>query len=167
MFLEQPSMAHKKYSNSTGQAFVEMLLVIPLLFLLTASTVQFTILFQARSAFDKACGEAARQYAANQLEDSSAIMNCVWNDMGFYQSYFNKQSLNISTQAPQTTIADTFFNAINSLGPLAYKIKSHLINYTGQTWVVTISCAPPPFIAVVFPNGIPFQSQLTVLKYPS
>jgi Flp pilus assembly protein TadG len=160
-------MAPKNYSKPTGQALVEMLLVIPLLFLLTASAIQFTMLFQARNAFDKACGEAARQYAANQLNDSSAITDAIWKDIGFYQSYFNKQSLSISTQAPQTTIANTFFNAIDSLGPLAAKIKSYLINYTGQAWTVTIYCTPPSLAAVIFPNGIPFQSQLTVLKYPN
>lgn len=160
-------MVPKNRSNPTGQALVEMLLVIPLLFLLTAGAMQFTVLFQARSAFDKACGEAARQYAANQLKDSSAIADAIWNDMGFYQSYFNKQSLNISTQAPQANIADTFFNAIDALGPLAAEIKSFLINYTGQTWVVTIYCMPPSLVAVVFPRGIPFQNQLTVLKYPT
>jgi Flp pilus assembly protein TadG len=160
-------MALKKRPKPTGQALVEMLLVIPLLFLLTAGAIQFTMLFQARSAFDKACGEAARQYAANQLKDSPAITSAIWNDMGFYQSYFNKQSLNISTQAPQANIADTFFNAIDALGPLATKVKSYLINYTGQAWTVTIYCTPPSLIAVIFPGGIPFQSQLTVLKYPN
>lgn len=160
-------MAHKKYSKSTGQALVEMLLVIPLLFLLTAGAIQFAILFQACSAFDKACGEAARQYAANQLIDSSAITEAIWNDMGFYQSYFNKQSLSISAQAPQTTIADIFSNSVDAFGPLATKIKSYLINYTGQTWIVTIYCTPPSSVAVIFPNGIPFQSQLTILKYPN
>jgi len=160
-------MARKKYLKTTGQALIEMLLVIPLLFLLTASALQFTMLFQARNAFDKACGEAARQYAANQLKDSSSITSTIWNDMGFYQSYFDKESLNISTQVPQTTIADTFFNAIDVLGPLVSKIKSYLINYTGQSWIVTIHCTPPSLIAVLFPNGIPFQSQLTVLKYPN
>jgi Flp pilus assembly protein TadG len=160
-------MARKNWSKPIGQALVEMLLVIPLLFLLTAGAIQFTMLFQARSAFDKACGEAARQYAANQLKDSFAITNAIWNDMGFYQSYFNKQSLTISTQAPQATIADIFFNAIDALGPLASKIKSYLINYAGQTWVVTIYCTPPSLVAVIFPNGIPFQTQLTVLKYPN
>jgi Flp pilus assembly protein TadG len=160
-------MAPKNHSKPTGQALVEMLLVIPLLFLLTAGAIQFTMLFQARNAFDKACGEAARQYAANQLKDSSAITDAIWNDMGFYQSYFNKQSLSISTQAPQTTIANTFFNAIDSLGPLAEKIKSYLINYTGQAWTVTIYCTTPSLVAVIFPDGIPFQSQLTVLKYPN
>jgi|SRR5665213_47591 len=160
-------MVHKKLLKPTGQALVEMLLVIPLLFLLAAGAIQFTILFQARSAFDKACGEAARQYAANQLKDSSAITDSIWNDMGFYQSYFNKQSLNISTQAPQASIADTFFNALDALGPLATEIKSYLISYTGQTWIVTICCTSPSLVAVIFPSGIPFQSQLTVLKYPN
>jgi len=160
-------MALKKSPKPKGQALVEMLLVTPLLFLLTAGAIQFTVLFQARSAFDKACGEAARQYAANQLKDSSAITDAVWNDMGFYRSYFDKQSLNISTQTPQASIADTFFNAIDTLGPLASEIKSYLINYTGQTWIVTICCTPPSLVAVIFPDGIPFQSQLTVLKYPN
>jgi Flp pilus assembly protein TadG len=157
----------KKISKSSGQALVEMLLAIPLLFLLTAGAIQFTILFQARSAFEKACGEAARQYAANRLKDSAAITDAVWKDMGPYQSYFRKQSLRISTQAPQAAIADTFFNAIGSLGPWASKVKSYLINYTGQSWTVTVNCVPPSLVAVLFPDGIPFQSQLTVLKYPS
>jgi Flp pilus assembly protein TadG len=160
-------MAPEKFSNQTGQALVEMLLVIPMLFLLTAGAIQFTMLFQARNAFDKACGEAARQYAANQLKDSSAITDTIWKDMGFYQSYFNKQSLSISTQAPKATIANTFFNAIDGLGPLAAKIKSYLINYTGHAWTVTICCRPPSLVAVIFPVGIPFQSQLTILKYPN
>jgi Flp pilus assembly protein TadG len=160
-------MAPKNWLKHNGQALIEMLLVIPLLFLLTAGAIQFTMLFQARSAFDKACGEAARQYAANKLKDSSSITNAIWNDMGFYQSYFNKQSLDISTQVPQATIADTFFNAIDVLGPLASKIKSYLINYAGQSWTITIYCTPPSLITVIFPNGIPFQSQLTVLKYPN
>jgi Flp pilus assembly protein TadG len=153
--------------KSSGQALVETLLVIPLLLLLTAGAIQFALLFQAHSAFEKACGEAARQYAANLLKNPSAITDAVWNDMGSYQSYFKKQSLNISTQAPQATIADTFLNGLGSLGPWAAKAKSYLINYTGQTWTVTINCAPPSLAAVLFPAGIPFQCQLTVLKYPS
>jgi Flp pilus assembly protein TadG len=157
----------KKKLSSSGQSLIEMLLVIPLLFLLTAGAIQFTILFQAHGAFDKACGEAARQYAANKLKDSSAITDAIWKDIDFYQSYFTKQSLSISTQASQATVADTFLNAIGSLGPLASQIKSYFINYSGQSWTVTISCTPPPLISVVFPNGIPFQSQLTILKYPA
>ncbi len=161
-------MASKKNrSKQTGQALVEMLLVIPLLFLITAGAIQFTMLFQARNAFDKACGEAARQYAANQVKDSSAIAEAIWKDMGFYQSYFNQQSLSISVQAPQATIANTFLNAIGSLGPLAAKIKSYLINYTGQSWTVTIYCTPPSLITIIFPNGISFQNKLTILKYPN
>ena len=151
----------------SGQALVEMVLVLPLLFLLIAGAIQFTILFQARTAFDKACGEAARQYSAGKLTNSLFITNAIWNDMGSFQSYFVKSSLNIVTQTPEASIADTFFNSFDALGPWAQKVKSYFINYTGQTWTITINCIPPSLVAIMFPAGIPFQCQLTVLKYPS
>jgi Flp pilus assembly protein TadG len=155
--------------NSSGQALVETLLAIPLLFLLAVGAIQFTILFQARCAFDKACGEAARQYAANLLKDSSSITTAIWNDLGSYQPYFNQQSLNITTQTSQTTVADTVSNSLGSLGfpSIISKFKSYVINYSGQSWSVTISCTPPSLVAVIFPSGIQFQSQLSLIKYPS
>jgi hypothetical protein len=155
--------------DSTGQALIETLLSIPLLFLLAASAIQFTILFQARCAFDKACGEAARQYAANLLKDTPSITAAIWNDLGPYQLYFNQQSLNITTQISQTTIEDTVSNSLGNLGfpSIVSKFKSYVINYGGQSWSVTISCTPPSLVAVIFPNGIQFQSQLSLIKYPS
>ena len=162
-------MTRFKTSNPSGQALVEMLLAIPLLFLLTAGAIQFNILFQARCAFDKACGEAARQYAANLLNDAPSITNAIWNDLGPYQSYFNKQSLNLASQTSQTTIADTALNSLSALGfaPIVSKFKSYVINYSGQSWSITIFCTPPSLVAVIFPDGIQFQSQLSLIKYPS
>lgn len=153
--------------SKTGQALVEMLLVIPLLCLLTAGAIQFTILFQARSAFDKACGDTARKYAANLLNDPAAITSEIWKNLGPYQTHFQEQSLNINTQAPKPSAVDVIFNSLDNLGPFATSVKSYFINYTGQSWTVTINCAPPSFMALLFPNGVPFQNKLTVLKYPN
>jgi Flp pilus assembly protein TadG len=153
--------------HNNGQALTEMLLVIPLLCLLLAGTIQFTILFQARSAFDQACGNEERKYAANLTQDSASITEDIWKNLGSYQTYFNKSSIKLDVQAPQPSAASVIFNALGNLGPLADKVKSYFINYTGQSWTVTINCTPPALMAFLFPNGIPFKSQFTVLKYPS
>ncbi|HTA76426.1 MAG TPA: TadE/TadG family type IV pilus assembly protein [bacterium] len=152
--------------NNKGQALTEMMIAIPLLFLLTAGTVQFAILFQARCAFDKACGEAARQYAAGRINDQTAITNILWQDLGAYQNYFSQQSLTLSTQSPQTTMADTFLNHLSFLGAFTSQIKSYIFNYAGQNWTFTISCTPS-FMTIIFPSGIQFHSQISFIKYPS
>jgi len=167
----------RKSLTPSGQTLTEMLIAIPLLFLLAAGAVQFAILFQARNAFDKACGEAARQYAANRITDSTSLTLVLWQDLGSYQSFFNQGSLALSTHPPQTTIVDTivkgadtfmgtFVGSVSFFCPAASKLLPPYINYTGQSWTVTVNCTPPPLVAVIFPNGIQFKSQLTVLKYP-
>jgi Flp pilus assembly protein TadG len=152
--------------RAAGQALAETMIVIPLLFLLTAGAVQFTILFQARCAFDKACGEAARQCAAGRVKDPSSIATVIWQDLGSYQSYFTQQSLTLSTQSPPTSIADTVLGHLSFLGSFSSQIKSYVFNYSGQTWTITIACMPS-FATLLFPSGIQFQSQISFIKYPS
>jgi Flp pilus assembly protein TadG len=168
----------KKTFNPSGQALTEMLLVIPLLFLLAAGAVQFTILFQARNAFDQACGETAREYSANQLKDSTSITKAIWNNLGLYQSFFREQSLELTTRDSNPTLLGTiiksadkfigrFVSAVTFFSPYAGSLTPPYINYTGQSWIVTINCTPPSLVAVLFPSGVPLQAQLTVLKYPN
>jgi Flp pilus assembly protein TadG len=153
--------------SDMGQALVEMLLVIPLLCLMIIGIVQIALLFQAENAFEKSCADASRKYAAHLLQTPSDITIDIWNNLGSYQNYFQKQSLNLSNQAPNSTIVDTFMNNVGPLGPLLSRIKSYLINYSEQNWTITINCQPSSMTTLLFPSGIQFKSQLSFLRYPS
>ncbi len=158
---------NKKFIQSEkGQALTEMLIVIPLLFLMVAGMTQFSILFLARSAFEQSCGQAARKYAAGRLNNSNSFSDEVWANLENYQSYFRRETLVVVPAPTQSLVANSFLNNTGFLGPLISKIKSSLFNYSGQKWIVTIRYNSIPLFGTLFPAGIPFQTELAVLKYP-
>ncbi len=156
-----------KRPQEKGQALTEMILVIPLLVLMLAGIIQLIILFQARIAFEKTCGDVAREYDAGLVSNPDAINQDIWDKLGVYQKYFKRDSLTLNTEPPQPTLVDSLTQKIDSFGPWAAKLRSYLINYEGQTWTISINCQPPFLPAFVLPNGIGFQTQLTALRYPA
>jgi len=153
--------------KSKGQALAEMIIVIPLLMIMLVGVVQLTALFQARIAFEKISGDVAREYAAKTINDSSAFAQEFWTRLGPYQSLFVQSSISVASQPPQPSAIDSLLDAFDTLGPIAAQIKSYFINYEGQTWSVSINCVPPFFPLSVLPNGIQFQTTVTLLRYPA
>ena len=156
---------NKFHLNPNGQALTEMLLVIPMLFLMTAGMVQFAFLFMAKTSFEHACGQAARDYAGQKI-DPTIFSDDIWRNLGTEQRFFNKETLLAVPSPTSSLVAQTFLGNIDILGPLISKIKSSLLNYSGKKWTVVIFFKSAPFFGVVFPAGIPFQTELAILKYP-
>jgi hypothetical protein len=157
----------KKLKRSRGQALTEMILVVPLLALMLAGTIQLTLLFQAQITFDKVCGDVAREYAAGLINDPSSFGAELWLRLGSYQGSFDKNSISIDCQAPTPTLTDAILQKIDAAGPIAAEVRSYLVNYGGHTWTAHINYIPLFYPSFVFPNGIKFQSQITLLRYPA
>jgi len=154
-------MKIKKNSQSQkGQAMIEAVLAIPILFLFAAGIILFTILFTSRVQFEHSFGEAARQYAAG-LIDKDSLGPKIHENLGSFQRYFDNNSLTVTTQTPRSMASsalDQTRNAIHFI-PLT-------LNYDGYEWAVDIKCTPPFFFATFFPAGIPFHTVMQVYRYP-
>ncbi len=148
-----------------GQAMVEMLLSLSLLFLMTAGMIQFFFLFTAKTSFDHACGQAARRYAAGTL-DSPDLAGAIWAQLGPDQRYFDRATLKVVPSATSSLIGRSFLNAAGPLDPFVAKIKSFFWGYSGQRWVVGVNYKAAPLGGLLFPGGVPFQTELAALKYP-
>jgi hypothetical protein len=158
----------KTLKNQEGQALTEMLIVIPLLFLFAAGMIQFSALFLAKTSFEHACGQAARNFAAGNL-DSSEFSKNIWDNLGRYQRFFDQGTLIVIQGQTSSLVSQDFLNNLDNtsrFGPYLSKIKSILLNYTGQKWNVVINYKSPPLFGLIFPTGIPLQTDLAVLKYP-
>jgi Flp pilus assembly protein TadG len=157
--------------NRKGQALTETILIIPLLALLIFGLVQFAVFFSAKSAFEFACGQMARQYACGRISEGVDLSDLIWNALGSYQRFFNAGSLQISA-SPFTSQIGTPFLSTAALMPgsassFLSKAQGALLNYSGQTWVITLQYSGLPFSHFFMPNGVRIQTQLAVLKYPS
>lgn len=152
-------------NHPEGQALTEMVLVLPLLCLMAAGLIQFSQMFLAKIAFEQACGLAARDYAASEIDDNQ-FTNDAWEDLGSDQKYFIYSSLQASALTPSLSALGRLTQNLPCLGPLYSKLKSFVSNYTEKKWVATIQYKATPFFAPLFPNGILFQTQLAVIKYP-
>jgi len=151
--------------SQKGQALTEMLLVIPILCLMAAGLIQFTQLFLAKNAFEQACGLAARDYAASEIDDTQFIEDA-WDNLGDAQRYFIPGTLLTVPSPGSSSTANLLTNNLGALGSLFSKIKSVLVNYSGQKWLIRIQFRAPIFFGTLFPGGLTFQTQLAVLKYP-
>lgn len=152
--------------NERGQAIVEMLLSFSLLLLLAAGMVQFTLLFSAKTSFEQACGQAARHFAAGQMQ-SDDLAQDVWASLGPNQRLFDQSTLQVSPSATSSLVGQSFLDNTGPLGPFIAKVKSALLNYSGQKWVVRIDYKAAPILSGIFSKGIPFQTEFAVLKYPA
>ncbi len=148
-----------------GQALTEMILVIPLLCLMAAGLIQFSQLFLAQNAFDQACGLAARDFAASEIDDTLFSQDA-WENLGPDQKYFIPSSIVSVPLSGSSSTSNLLINNLNVLGPLFSKLKSVFVNYSGEKRLVTIQFKGPAFFGLIFPTGITFQTQLAVLKYP-
>jgi hypothetical protein len=155
----------KPPSPQNGQALTEMALVIPILCLMAAGLIQFTQLFLAKNTFEQACGLAARDYAAGEIDDTQFNQDA-WENLGEDQRNFIPGSISAVPIPGSSSVANLLTNNLGVLGPLLSKIKSVFVNYTGKKWLVTIQFKGPPFFGLLFPGGLTFQTQLAVLKYP-
>jgi TadE-like protein len=157
--------------NPKGQALAETLLVIPILALLAFGLVQFAVFFSAKSAFEYACGQMARQYACGRISAGGDLSDSIWNALGSYQRFFNAGTLQISASPFTSQVADPFLSTAALMpgpaGSFLSKAQGALLNYSGQTWIITLQYDGLPFSRLLMPNGVRIQTQLAVLKYPA
>jgi hypothetical protein len=148
-----------------GQALTEMILVVPILCLMAAGLIQFTQLFLAKNAFEQACGLAARDYAAAEIDDTQ-FSEDAWDSLGENQRYFIPGTLLAVPLSGSSSVANLLTNNLGVLGSLFSKLKSIFINYSSKKWSVTVQFKGPPFFGLLFPGGLTFQTQLAITKYP-
>ncbi len=149
-----------KTKGQCGQAMVEMLICIPILFLFLAWIVQFFILFESRVQFEHSCGEAARQYCRG-LIDKDSLGPKIYENLGSVQKYFDPQTITVTIQQPSST-ADSAIDKVRN----AVRFIPFTLNYDGYEWAVDANCAPPFFLKIIFPSGITFHSIMQVYRYP-
>jgi hypothetical protein len=154
-----------KNIQAEGQALAEMVLVIPILCLMAAGLIQFSQMFLAKNAFEQACGLAARDYAASEIDDTQFTIDA-WENLGSDQKYFIAGSLQALPLTPSPSFLGHFTQNLPVLGPLYSKLKTIVSNYCEKKWVATIQYKGVPIFASLFPLGIRFQTQLAVMKYP-
>jgi len=153
--------------NFSGQAVVEMVLALPLLLLMAAGIAQFSQLFLARVQFEHACGEAAREYAAGSIASSSFARE-VWNNLGPYRSRFDLDSIQVSLDPP-VAFPSQSGNSIPGLSMFtsaAHVAFGKALDYEKGKWWVTANCRAIPFFGLLFKDGVPFKTQLAVLRHP-
>jgi len=149
-------------NNSKGQAATELLLCIPVLVLLAAGMVQFCLLFQSKVQFEYACGESARAYNLGKVQPDG-FADSIWENLNSYQSRFEKGSIHVSAEASQSLLGG---DAGQKLGFIGKYVTGSVFNYGGQQWTVKINCKIVPLFGVLFPHGVPFSTQLAVLRHP-
>jgi hypothetical protein len=125
-----------------------------------AGIIQFAILFLSHVQFEHACGEAARQYVAG-LADENSLDKRIFENLGRFQSFFDKNSLSVSIQEPRSTAAAILDKTISAIRFIPF-----IIQYQGHEWSVNIRCRPPFFTKILFPDGIPLHTVMQVYRYP-
>jgi hypothetical protein len=154
----------KVLQRPKGQALSEMIVAIPLLFLLAAGMVQFTFLFLSYVQFEHACGEAARQYAAGVINKES-LGPQITRELGTHSRYFDIDSLSVTVAAPGTSSASKIEKTRNATENIP--MVHWGFNYDGAKWKVRVRFKPPFFFKLIFPAGVPFSTTLQVYRYPS
>jgi hypothetical protein len=156
-------------NDSKGQAMPEMLLSIPLLFLFMAGMVQFTFLFLAKTQFEHACGQAAREYSAGLIGPDHLKKN-IWENLGNYQSDFDQNEIVILTGSPSSPVDRLMSHFGGFLTPLSHVLRDIGVDspfsYGGYEWEITARCEITPFFEPLFSHGVVFKTQLAVLRYP-
>jgi hypothetical protein len=156
-------------NDSKGQATPEMILSIPLLFLLMAGMVQFTLLFLAKTQFEHACGEAAREYSAG-LINPDRVKNEIWENLGNFRSYFNQNDIQVSAGSPSSPVDQLKSHFGGFLTPLSHVLRDVGVDspfsYGGYTWEITARYEMTPFFEPLFRQGVIFKTKLAVLRYP-
>lgn len=155
----------RRAKAESGQAMAEMLLSLSLLFLMTAGMIQFFFLFTAKTSFEHACGQAARRYAAGNL-DSPDLAVAIWDQLGTDRRYFDRATLKVVPSDTSSLIGRSFLDAAGPLNPFIAKIKSFFLGYSGRRWVVGVNYKAAPMGGLLFPEGVPFQTELAALHYP-
>jgi hypothetical protein len=155
--------------NIKGQTLAETILVVPMLSLLAFGLIQFAIFFSAKSAFEYACGQMAREYACGRLSETADLTGSIWNALGSYQRFFDAGSLRVTASPFGSQVAGPFVSSA-ALMPGANlftsTVKDGLLNYFGQTWIVTLQYNGLPFSHLFMPDGVQVQTRLAVLRYP-
>ncbi len=159
----------EKSKDSRGQAMAEMLLSIPILFLFMAGIIQFSILFLAKTQFEHACGEAAREYSAGII-NRTEVKREIWENLGSYQEKFDQNDIKISESRPSSPIDRLQSTFGTFLIPLTHALRNLGVDtpfsFGGYKWEVTANCEIAPYFQALFPKGVIFKSQFAVVRYP-
>jgi hypothetical protein len=154
---------------SSGQAMVEMVLSIPLLFLMIIGMIQFTLLFLAKVQFEHACGVAAREFASGTVNNGQ-IKTEVWNNLGAYQIYFEKNSIQLVSEKPSSPIGNFVSRFGRWLSPLTRILRNIGVDtpfsYGGFKWQVTAKCKIFSWFGVLLGRGVNFKTQFAVMRFP-
>ncbi len=143
-----------------GQALTEMVLAVPLLFLFVAGLIQFAVLFLSYVQFEHACGEAARTFAAGQI-DKNALDSKIIENLGSYKKFFDTHSLEVKPQSPRGGFAGLLEKIRGTLSIIPFTL-----NYSGVEWWIQIKFLPPFLVQTLFPDGIPFRTTMQVYRFP-
>jgi hypothetical protein len=168
------NLSNQIKNRSNGQALTEMVLVIPILFLMAASIFQFSIFLSAKTYLEQACEQTARLYASGAFsrnEGPGQIANQIWFALGSGQRFFNETSIVVIDSPTSTLLSNSFLPAINNIpppvGPLIASSTANLLSYTGKKWIINAQFHALPIFRVLFPVGLPMTTQMAVLKYPA
>ena len=154
----------KSSRSPKGQALAEMIVSIPLLFLLAAGMIQFALLFLSYVQFEHACGETARQYAAGSIIKGS-LGPQITRELGTYRRFFDLDSLSVATIEPSSPTGPILEKTKNAMGTVP--MVKWGFNYDGAKWRVTVQFRAPLFFKLIFPRGVSFSAILQVYRYPS
>jgi hypothetical protein len=159
------------FKKTRGQALAEIVLVIPILFLMAAGLSQFWIFFTAKAYLEQACGQTARLYAAGALNGNDHLADQIWLALGPGRRFFSPSNIDVTGTSTSTMLSNSFLPAINNIpppiGPLIAKATGSLLNYTGQKWIIRARFDALPLFRVLFPAGLSVTTQMAVLKYPA
>lgn len=153
-------MTHPRRLASSGQALVETVLTIPLLFLLAAGTFQFTQLFLARVRFEHACGVVLRQWSAGVRRDST-IENGIWVALEGDRRLFDRDSLVVTTGRSPRPTASAIPPGTEALPDASKWVREGFPFVT--RWEVRIRCRPAPLFSRFLRGGLPFTTRLAVI----
>jgi hypothetical protein len=148
-----------------GQAMAEMLLVVPLLFLMAAGLIQFTQLFLARVAFENACGRAMREWCADHAAGVS-VEQSIWVTLGEDRRFFIPGSIRVETRMIVAHDAALLSIGGNTFQLLTGWVRGLVLDYEGARWTVHARCLPTPLLSRIFRDGIPCTTRLAAMRYP-
>jgi len=139
--------------DKTGQALAEMVLAVPLLFLMAAGTFQFIQVFLARAKLEHACGVVMRQWAAGVRRDST-VEEGIWAALGPDRIRFDRSTLRLTASSRSLDAPAVPAGAKDGLPDSDSWVKGGI--GMGTRWEVRVRCRPVPLFSRFLRDGIPF-----------
>lgn len=146
--------------SASGQALVELLLVLPLLLLFAAGAVQFPRLLLDRLRFEEEVRETVRRYAAGVLPEKDFAR--------FLEDRLRgrivPRSLRVIRHSRRTPSSTPSFP---EKGPLREIGEPLSIGVGGGAWTFHAAFRPPALFGRLFPGGVPFECRAAALRHPA